>query len=403
MTSSANEVSARASALNADRYHFLDGLRGLFSVVVLLFHVIFVFYEPWMPTARQFGLFFNGPFAVYIFFIISGFSLTIGYFRAQASGRASPEHIIYRMAAARYARLAIPCLAACLLMYVIMISGLNYFASIPSDFKPAWWGWAYREYESLSLKSVLRFSLYDIFFPASFIPVVKYEGPYLITNLWTMSAEFVGSMIVFIYAISVRNDDRRVWVSVAITIFLAVMKSHYVFFFAGVIAADLFLKFKDRPFPRWAEWASIIFIVLAFAFARPNGVISGVFFGFALVVLISLGKFTREIFGSALFRYLGSISFALYLVHMPVVVSLQSYLYLAYVNEIPRVELVALSATLTILASFVLAHLFSYIDRYSIGISHKMGRWITGEKPAPNPQYRETPPLAVEHAVAERK
>jgi len=65
------------------RLGFLDGLRG-WAAVVVLFHHIFVdglpansFMANRLFWAKVF--FMNGTFAVCLFFVISGFSLSIGY------------------------------------------------------------------------------------------------------------------------------------------------------------------------------------------------------------------------------------------------------------------------------------------------------------------------------------
>jgi peptidoglycan/LPS O-acetylase OafA/YrhL len=179
-----------------ERYHFIDGLRGLFSVVVLFFHVFFTFFGPWAPNYRDFGLFFDGSAAVEIFFVLSGFSLSIAYLSALAApGKVDAERVIRRMAGARYIRLAIPCAVASLVMYAVVASGKNYFPQIPDEIKSPWWAWAYKT-QMVSIAQTLKFSLYDIFLQPPFIPVMPYDGPYLITNLWlSLSDRFSCSVI----------------------------------------------------------------------------------------------------------------------------------------------------------------------------------------------------------------
>ena len=61
--------------------------------------------------------FMNGTFAVCLFFVISGFSLSISYLQT------GDERGLARMAAGRYVRLAIPIFAICSITYLLL--GLN--------------------------------------------------------------------------------------------------------------------------------------------------------------------------------------------------------------------------------------------------------------------------------------
>jgi len=57
----------------------------------------------------------NGTFAICLFFVIPGFSLSIGYLQ---SGN---DRFQTRMAAGRYLRLAFPILVICAVTYVLMV------------------------------------------------------------------------------------------------------------------------------------------------------------------------------------------------------------------------------------------------------------------------------------------
>lgn len=365
------ESGLRGSAITEkqQRYHFADGLRGLFSMVVLFFHVFFVFFDKSMPSYRNFGMMFDGTTAVHVFFVLSGFSLSIAYLSAIEAGRPDALTIIKRMAAARYFRLAIPCLCACLLMYAIMASGQNYFAKIPDSQKIEWWGWAYRE-QSVSLVQTLRFALYDIFLPAPFVPVIAYSGTYLITNLWTMPIEFIGSLVVFIYCVAVGGSPLRLFIAIGLTLVLALANSHYALFFAGIVVAEIFIRFKDAEPPTWLNATMAGGVALMFFLWSPDRFKTQVLVCLLFVLLAALSPWTRSFFGAAPFRYLGRISFALYLVHMPVIVSLQSWLFLSYGN-------MWAAGCAAIAASFLAAHFFAYIDQFAIRLSHRAGRALT--------------------------
>ena len=83
----------------AGRLRFLDGLRGWAAVVVLLHHVFIDgppangFMADRTPWAK---VFVNGTLAVCVFFVISGFSLSIRYLDRGDGGT------LARIAAGRY-------------------------------------------------------------------------------------------------------------------------------------------------------------------------------------------------------------------------------------------------------------------------------------------------------------
>src|SRR3954464_10780151 len=101
------------------RLKFLDGLRGWGAVFVVLFHV----FSEGLPVDAAIGgrlpylVPFNGTLAVLVFFVVSGFSLSVRYL---ADGDIRPW---LRIAAGRYLRLAIPIFAACLLVHLAMLAG----------------------------------------------------------------------------------------------------------------------------------------------------------------------------------------------------------------------------------------------------------------------------------------
>jgi peptidoglycan/LPS O-acetylase OafA/YrhL len=119
------------------RFGFLDGLRG-WAAVIVLFHHVFVdglpandFMADRLFWARIF--FMNGTFAVCLFFVISGFSLSISYLQT------GDERGLARMAAGRYVRLAIPIFAICSITYLLL--ALNIIPPFRGKAAPAGYLW----------------------------------------------------------------------------------------------------------------------------------------------------------------------------------------------------------------------------------------------------------------------
>src|SRR5262245_49552116 len=91
-------------AVPAERYVFLDGLRGWGAAVVLVYHYLVQVFPPSQEAASILSrvIFLNGTMAVWVFFVVSGFSLSIGYIRRRDA------RALTRLAIGRYPRLAIP-------------------------------------------------------------------------------------------------------------------------------------------------------------------------------------------------------------------------------------------------------------------------------------------------------
>src|SRR5665213_1692875 len=107
---------------SATRFRFLDGLRGWAAVVVLFYHIFIDGLPPdavmadRMIWAKVFCL--NGTLAVCVFFVISGFSLSIRYLET------GDERGLARIAFGRYFRLAIPIFAICAITSLLMVTNI---------------------------------------------------------------------------------------------------------------------------------------------------------------------------------------------------------------------------------------------------------------------------------------
>ena len=83
------------------RISYLDGLRGIACLVVVICHYTLAFS---IPHPSRIGIFANGECAVALFFLMSGLVLTISFAR-------HPEQILLP-AARRLMRLCVPALTA---------------------------------------------------------------------------------------------------------------------------------------------------------------------------------------------------------------------------------------------------------------------------------------------------
>lgn len=173
------------------------------------------------------------------------------------------------------------------------------------------------------------------------------SGGYL-TVLWTIHYEIVGSILAYIVSFIVLDNKKRSWIYVLLIIFFA--KTYYVLFIFGVILADLYLNRKSI-FERLNKpvISFVLIIMVIYLGGYPSGVIptSGIYFwitklplgmepylachflaGLVVVLLVLSSKPCQKLLALKPFQKLGNISFSMYLLHVVVICSLSSYLFL---------------------------------------------------------------------------
>jgi len=173
----------------AHRFAFMDGLRGVGAVQVMLCHLL-----ARLGFVSPFGLelvIVDGSLAVFIFFFVSGYVLTTSYERSTAS--------TWELVRARMVRLFVPTMAAGLFCIAVwgalqLISPQN-VASLPAG--------------GMSARQLLA-ALADAFFVTPFLgqtssslfiglpyigDIVRNSTPASFV-LWTINIEFLGSMVV---------------------------------------------------------------------------------------------------------------------------------------------------------------------------------------------------------------
>src|SRR5262245_22865354 len=288
------------------RFGFLDGLRG-WAAVVVLFHHIFVdglpansFMADRLFWAKIF--FMNGTFAVCLFFVISGFSLSIGYLQS------GDERGLARMAAGRYVRLALPIFAICAITYLLLVltiippatqrpSPLDVFAT----FTP-------------TVNGLFEFSLFGSFIFRS--NAENYNPP-----LWTMFYEFLGSFMVFATIAILRSWRLRTWILGVLFVVLAVYGPFFSLFIAGILIAGLFRQKKSLKSGNLTGAVLCVAGLLLTLLPETWSDLKYVAAPVCLVAGIALFGPGRRLFENRLGDFLGWISFPLYLVQAAVIYS----------------------------------------------------------------------------------
>ena len=379
------------------RLVYLDGLRGIAALFVVSFHSGSAF-EPaatvggtapvhspidhvlrWTPIL---GLPFKGNFAVCVFFVLSGIALSIAPLRRLNDGRPVRASVVSAVVR-RAPRLMIPALGAAAIAAVLWAAGAYanvaagplssspWFAGFWSG-NPVWWGPLREATAGIVVSSV----------PHVYVPV-----------LWTMRWEFVGSMLVFaVFLLSPPRAVRFVGYAAAAVL---LWQSYLLCFVAGVVIAELSPTLSGRRPPsaatsarRWWVFGPIGLFGLVLgscpspapnAFYRSlipgdwrddiiqSHMVGAVLLLVAVVALVPV----QNLLSTAPCRFLGRVSFSLYLLHFLVLGSVGAATFTALYGHVPYVLASGSALGATVVVALLAAYLFT------IAVDEPAVRWLS--------------------------
>jgi peptidoglycan/LPS O-acetylase OafA/YrhL len=364
----------------------LEAIRGIAALIVVCWHCALGFFPDITGTGPSsiigrfwFGI-LNGPGAVVYFFVLSGFVLTMPYFQRRDGS------IVMRAALKRVPRLAGPIFVCVLLSYLLAIAGAYSYQEAAAASGSLW---LQRDAFGFSgMEPGFLFALRQAVFGALFAGEVGYDPP-----LWTMPIELYGSMLVFLLAAAIGAAERRRWllavlmVTLSLLFFFPLFSSYFRAFLVGMGLSYLLAR-RRIALPGWA--AGILVIVsLGLAGYVPGrgdyasvaamlpfkikGMHVTIFAAAMLVLAVQTCKPLGAFLSRPLFRFLGAISFPLYLIHLPILLSAGSAVYLAvaaWESGIPP----GLAASLVVVVVSVLAAMpLAVADKRWVSW---LGRWV---------------------------
>jgi peptidoglycan/LPS O-acetylase OafA/YrhL len=249
---------------------YLDSLRGLATMQVLLLHV-FSAYSPDLvqssPSAgtvagyvraSPFFFIYDGHSAIYIFFVLSSYVLTAAF----ATSSATPGQLV----TSRVVRLGVPALASCAFAagLFLVFGGSNDLAATITKSR-----WLADQWHPLPGQSFVRDGVANALllgyretsllvwfgFPAEWLqPVARsFNGP-----LWTLWIELYGSILIVVLSFLSRDKPIRWWAAVVLC---APLFSHCALlcFVAGHVAARYELAVREPMMNKHASGAIIAF------------------------------------------------------------------------------------------------------------------------------------------------
>jgi peptidoglycan/LPS O-acetylase OafA/YrhL len=360
-----------ATASTKLRLEFLDGLRGWGALMVFLYHLIVQLLSNTAPPYKSKYLAFllDGDFAVFIFFVLSGFVLSIKFVISPG------KYSLTQAVIARYFRLMLPIIITSFFAYMLMLAHAMYNvpASVPSN-TPQWLG-VYFNFEP-TLAYFLQFNLYYVFF--NFNPGANFNPV-----LWTIAYEFTGSMLVYLIIGFFRTDKNKTYlVPIVFIILFNLFNNPIIACFAiGYLFAELYVAYSQRlentPWVSWLATALFAVPVICSTFYRTGHHFYIALLASLLVLSVTFSSVLKRFFSNKVSRFLGQISFPLYLIHLPLICSFSSYLFLhlpthGYSNQATANIIVATTVPLGLL----IAWFFYPIETFSLKVSKRISEWL---------------------------
>lgn len=379
----------------------LEGLRGLAAMIVLCTHVLSLFYpatqnalcpdcggqahhaaEAWIATSPL-SLLFNGQFAVCLFFVISGYALSLSYIR---SGQAAD---LRALALRRFPRLGIPVFAAVMLVWVCLEFNLFHHQALQSVTLSGGW---------LAEQFTLQPDLPDAFRKGFYEVLLLGDRSYN-QVLWTLRPEFYGALLL---ALTLWLGLRW-WVVAAVAALVSATLSFYamcfyLMFMAGAALAGVSHTNAQNHAQR-ARLSLVAGLAIAACYVRLdpwlatqawitdwlglNSIMTRAAFVYVLAAPLTIygalfwPPAAHGLASQSLVR-LGQYSFSIYLLHLPLLCSFTAWLFTRMTPVLPYDAAVVASLMATAPLLWICAALFHWlVDAPARALARKISRFLS--------------------------
>lgn len=352
------------------RFEYLDGIRGVAAIIVVINHFRNAFYDASLNSNifvflwdRLKYFFFTGEFCVQLFFVLSGFVLAYNSFYR--------EGFLNKQWVKRVVRLALPVSITSIFYWIFVHYRLFYFDQLCNIYCS---GWASNHWVvEYSFMQFTKRLIYDFFLFSDWQFIMNNNS-----SLWTIPVELYWSYLLFIIFYFI-NKLKSLILKNGVTIIYAILLflignfkgvEYLPLFVAGALLALNFkfiVSFQNNKKLNVFIFASLVILTyiiernwlyqLEFTTLKFTYIIAILYVFFAL-----RSSLIQQIFSHSIIKWLGKISFALYLIHLLVIGSISSKLFILFPFlrfDFGLLILLVLTMSLTLIAS----HLFTnYID-----------------------------------------
>jgi len=359
------------------RFTHLDSMRGIAACIVIVLHYVAVFYpsatfgihKSYVEHFEWEKLFYNFPlnfliagrFAVCLFFILSGYVLSYSVLGKKNQGAKILSYMIKR-----------PFRLGGLVLFTIMSGAI------------LWWSGLFYNHPVSEISHSIPYldaawvgdfqisKFLDVFFFSPFSDGTVYNPP-----LWTIDIELYGSFLVFCFVLIFGNLRYRLilypvmfyllkgelYQGFVLGILFADMDKNYQVYFSIlknkiILSAFLLvgLVYASTPVFIDRETFSTLFYSRLPDFYSMGGTYAMI--GAALVFYSCNSlQIAKDFLNLRFFRFLGKISYGLYVIHFLVIGSFSCWLFLYFIESMNYL----VASSLTILISLPIILLLSYL------------------------------------------
>lgn len=369
---------------NHERLEWLDGLKGIACLLIFTHHFCLAFYPAIHygngAISNLFGIdtylsdsplsvLLNGNFLVAIFCIISGVVISI-----QVIGMMDKTKIS-EVIVKRYFRLMIPLLPIGILVYFMLRFGFfsNFDASSYTN-SP----WMVQYYNNkLGFIETLKLIFIDTWF---------YGSDTLSNAFWMLSQLFYGTFLSIILSMISWKFNKHTWIIyVMIAVCFVANQTLSLAFILGTLLAWLY-KNKFMIFNKYLGF--ILLIVGVFLGGYPSGVIPNNVYSFlnggthvtwhilgAFLTIYGLcsSKLLQKVLSMRIFKNLGSISYSIYLIHIPLLFSISTSIFISIINQVGYFYSTLISFVLSSVILILISYFYNkYIEKFSLMIQKKV-------------------------------
>jgi peptidoglycan/LPS O-acetylase OafA/YrhL len=318
-----------AATVGSERLHQLDGLRGVAALVVVFSHYFAamapaltadVEAHPHWIADLPLAVAFNGPFAVVVFFVLSGFVVSKSVAR-----RSDPLALTIGL---RYLRLTLPAVASVLIAWAL----LRLFPTSASQLHAlggAKWLLYTHNGDIPSFAAAVKDGLYGIY---------RWGLSDFNNVLWTMRAELVGSVAIYlVYALLPHRHRVAALVATLPLIALLGQPLYYCAFSFGALMQEAWSAGRlPRVMPALFIGVGLLLGSQGAGFADRYGFDDwpellqpgnkeGALYALAATFVVYgclASRSVARLLTSRACLFLGRISFGLYLIHVPLLMTL---------------------------------------------------------------------------------
>jgi len=351
----------------------LESLRGIGAFMVLIGHLFCAFYPALLfgdamlhfsfeDTIRDgpLHLLYNGPFAVCLFFTLSGYVLSYKYFVSK--NIKTLRSSAYR----RYFRLLVPVFTSVMISFVMGSLGLyRHMEIVPITGSVLWLNTLF-QFPHGDIFEAIYNGLFGVFITGD----NRYNGA-----LWTMATELRGSFLV--YGFLLFFGDRWDRLLAYIAGFLLFKDGYMINFLAGVALCDLRNNMNYRlPEPVCIGITAVGLWMAAFTY-DVNGLLSiiglhtgiqypdlafGAIFVLAGVVFSTI---LQKLLSNKFLVWMGRMSFSVYVIHMIIMCSYSCIVF----SQLNQFFSYNIAAIVSIVSTIILVYLVApyFYEMFDLG------------------------------------